>query len=261
MRRDRGSTPPSRFIPQSVEAVALEPLRPLVHAGRAYAEFPSNLHLPDAIRTAQNNRGAQAVALRHRRCAHTPPEFFSFSLRDLDPGYGPRHTPNILRSVIVSSYLSDARLDALTAAAGKLDAADAEELLSYFDVTRALLTELAGLTMQDSCAAHSGHTNVLATRRAVVETCEALVAGDITLFEAATILTSIATDLDPRYEDPDLLVFVAINSEADHITTIDTMRGWHPSVADARKAQRETFVAAHLSEAVASANDLIRRYR
>ena len=145
-------------------------------------------------------------------------------------------------------------LSALSSLAADLKGIHRDHVLGYIDVTRALLKEVARLPDQESVAP------VADGRLQLVETCNALLAGDITVVEAAVLINLLAFDLDPSYENRDLLVFVGINSEADVITTIDTERGWHQAAVDRKKAEREAFILAHQPAALVAADRLIQHY-
>ena len=77
----------------------------------------------------------------------------------------------------------------------------------------------------------------LAARDQVLEAARALLSGDIDVLHAADRISGFVSLLDPKYEDPDLRTFVAISSETDKYLTVDSVRGWHPDVREAREAE------------------------
>jgi hypothetical protein len=82
-------------------------------------------------------------------------------------------------------------------------------------------------------------TELELARARIVEAARALLAGELSVLEAAQRIAGARHDLDPEQVDSDLLFFAGIDSEGDPLTILDSVHGWHPSV----RAQKEREVA------------------
>ena len=92
-----GRSPAALRILQPVQTVAFEALRPLVHTRHADPKLPGHLRLFDPFGATQDNRRAQAIALRRGRRFDAAFQLLSFRFGKVHFGDGSGHTGKIIR--------------------------------------------------------------------------------------------------------------------------------------------------------------------
>src|SRR5688500_8115406 len=91
---------------------------------------------------------------------------------------------------------------------------------------------------------------LLEARSAVVDAARRLVAGEVGVIVSARAITRAAHTLDPHMQDAELLGFIAIDSQSDHLTVGPLLEQWHPSVREARRQEMLEFEASYGPEAL-----------
>ena len=97
-------------------------------------------------------------------------------------------------------------------------------------------------------------------RARIVEAAKALLAGELSVFDAAQRIASLRHDVDPEQVDINLLTFAGIDSEADRLTIMDSVRGWHPSVRAEKERELAKADAFYRAAAVESAEALLAKF-
>ena len=98
-------------------------------------------------------------------------------------------------------------------------------------------------------------------RDAIVQAAEALLAGRIGVIEASRTIAWNAHIIDPKMDDDDLLGFIGIESQTDHLLVGPLLEEWHPSVREQKRAEVGDAEAFHRNDAFHAARALVERYR
>lgn len=99
-----------------------------------------------------------------------------------------------------------------------------------------------------------------AARDRVVAAARALLAGELTVLQAAPQIASLRWALDPDQEDPDLLAFAGIDSQTDVIQVVDSLKPWPPELRGEKEREVAEAEAFFRSDALDSARALIARF-
>ena len=97
-------------------------------------------------------------------------------------------------------------------------------------------------------------------RQTIVGVCRDLLEGRESVLVAASRIARLRFDIDPDQEDPDLLAFVGIESQEDHLLVYDVDGGWEAHLNGSKKAEIRQAEEFHRSSALESAKRLIERY-
>ena len=92
LRRDRGSPPPTRLIPQARKPLPVKPLRPLVDTSSADAELRRHLLLRQPGDPSQDDLRPQVVSHGGGRCLHAPLQLGAFGVGDFEDRDRPSHS-------------------------------------------------------------------------------------------------------------------------------------------------------------------------
>jgi len=136
--------------------------------------------------------------------------------------------------------------------------AEGDPLSEYIGATRTLLEQLQ--------AVPAAHAEVVETSRrksarlGVLAACQALLDGELGPLEAAKRIAALRLELDPDQQDPALLAFAGIESEEDHLISLDTEGSDSSPASVAHREERAAAESFHRGSAVKCAKDLIRRY-
>lgn len=93
----------------------------------------------------------------------------------------------------------------------------------------------------------------------VLATCRGLLEGRIGVIEAARELSRLRFDLDAE-DDPDFRVFVAIDSETDHLPVGTVRRDWGPDALEAKDREIREYEEASREDAYRAARNLLKKY-
>jgi hypothetical protein len=97
-------------------------------------------------------------------------------------------------------------------------------------------------------------------RQAVVEAARSLLDGRADFFEAVRAIAGHAYTLDPDMKDDELLGFMGIDSQTDHLAVGRVLEEWHPSVREQKRAEVIAFEQSFRPDALRDAATLIGRY-
>ena len=99
----------------------------------------------------------------------------------------------------------------------------------------------------------------LDARDRIVEAARALLAGEMDVLRAAARISRYVGLLDPKYEDHDLRLFVGIASETGKYLIVDSVRGWHPDVREAREEEYRKANDSYMNDAVRAARAVVEK--
>ncbi len=102
-------------------------------------------------------------------------------------------------------------------------------------------------------------TEDLEARDRIVEAARALLAGEMDVLQAAARIATHVRLLDPKYEDPDLRLFVGVASETDKYLIVDSVRGWHPEVREAREEAYRNANDSYANDALRAASAVLEK--
>ena len=97
-------------------------------------------------------------------------------------------------------------------------------------------------------------------RERVVAIARALLAGELTVLQAAPQIARLRWELDPEQDDPDLLAFAGIDSQTDVVQVVDSLRPWPPELREEKEREVTETEALFRPDALASAEALIARF-
>jgi hypothetical protein len=97
-------------------------------------------------------------------------------------------------------------------------------------------------------------------RDQVLNAAAALLAGELSVLTAARKISAARHELDPDQTDSNLLAFAGIDSELDTPAVVDSIRGWHPSVREAKERESAEAQAFYRPEALRRAAILLTTY-
>jgi hypothetical protein len=97
-------------------------------------------------------------------------------------------------------------------------------------------------------------------RAAVVSAAKRLLAGEIGVVEAAREIARNGHVLDPDMQDPELVGFLAIDSESDRLILERVIHEWHPSLHAAKRQEFRDFESFYREDALQDAAVLVERY-
>ncbi len=88
-----------------------------------------------------------------------------------------------------------------------------------------LSSQTLGVMIQDRLACNESETR---ERRELVALCRAMLSGELSYFEGALRVCHLRLNIGVPEDDPDLMAFVGISSETDHLPPKRIQHRWSP---------------------------------
>ena len=102
--------------------------------------------------------------------------------------------------------------------------------------------------------------DIVISKAAIVDAARRLIGGQIGVIEASRLISAELHDVDPEMHDQELLGFLGIDSQTDHLAVGAMLEEWHPSAREAKRLEVEDFERSFRDEALKAAVVLIQRY-
>ena len=97
-------------------------------------------------------------------------------------------------------------------------------------------------------------------RQNLVALCRVMLAGELSFFEGAIQVCSLRSSIRVHEDDPDLTVFVVIESETDHLPPLNTQPLWSTHALQRLQPEFEKTETWAKSFAVEACKNLIERF-
>ena len=95
---------------------------------------------------------------------------------------------------------------------------------------------------------------------AIASAAQRLLTGELGVIDAARKISQHRHTVDPDMEDGELLGFLAIDSQSDHLAVGPVLDEWHPSLRDAKRKEVADFEDFYREGALRDAAILFERY-
>lgn len=97
-------------------------------------------------------------------------------------------------------------------------------------------------------------------RRRVVALCRAMLSGELSFVEGANKLCALRYDIRVPEHDADIMTFVAILGESDHLPSADSQRFWSSMALKRLEPELAQAESRSKTQATQACNSLIKRF-